>query len=281
MNFPKNLTLWDKFDLLGLTNDHNIQAFLFLLFLLIYTLAIVGNASIIILFKSVPSLHIPMYFFLSHLSFSDLCYSSIITPKLLDILLVGDTTILYGECMLQLILFSIFGSLECLILGLMSCDRCVAISRPLKYHCIMAESTCRQLIAVCYTMAIGTSLLNALYALQLTFCGVVIHHFYCDYPPLLKIACSDTSVNEHVLIASVSCISGISVVTIMVSYGYIIYIVLGIRSTEGRRKIFYTCSSHLTVVLMFYGTILFMYLRPGAQYFTDQDPVVAVFFILW
>ncbi|XP_040278330.1 olfactory receptor 5A1-like [Bufo bufo] len=220
-----------------------------------------------------------MYFFLSHLSFSDLCYSSVITPKLLDILIAGDTSLSYIACMLQLIFFSVFGSLESLILALMSCDRCVAVSRPLLYYRIMTASVCRLLIASCYTVAILTSVLNASYAFQLSFCGPVnMQHFYCDYPPMLKLACSDTYANELVLLSSVALVSGISVVTIMTSYGYIIHIVLGIRSTEGRCKIFYTCSSHLTVVIMFYGTILFMYLRPSVQYFSEQDKVVAVFY---
>ncbi|XP_073433023.1 olfactory receptor 5AR1-like [Dendrobates tinctorius] len=246
---------------------------------MVYTLAIVGNVYIIILFQLAPSLQTPMYFFLSHLSFSDLCYSSVITPKLLDILVSGDASLSYSACMLQLSFFSVFGSLESLILALMSCDRCVAVSRPLIYQRLMTAPLCRQLIASCYIVAIVTSVLNASYAFQLSFCGpVVIHHFYCDYPPLLKLACSDTYVNELVLLSSVALISGISVVTIMTSYGYIIYIVLGIRSTRGRQKIFYTCSSHLTVVIMFYGTILFMYLRPSAQYFSEQDKVVAVFY---
>ncbi|XP_069615991.1 olfactory receptor 5AR1-like [Ranitomeya imitator] len=220
-----------------------------------------------------------MYFFLSHLSFSDLCYSSVITPKLLDILISGDASLSYSACMLQLSFFSVFGSLESLILALMSCDRCVAVSRPLLYQRLMTASMCRQLMASCYIVAIVTSVLNASYAFQLSFCGpVVIHHFYCDYPPLLKLACSDTYVNELVLLSSVALVSGISVVTIMTSYGYIIFIVLGIRSTRGRQKIFYTCSSHLTVVIMFYGTVLFMYLRPSVQYFSEQDKVVAVFY---
>lgn len=267
------------FVLLGLTDDSLLRWFLFILFFLMYTLAILGNITIIILFRLAPSLQTPMYFFLSHLSFSDLCYSSVITPKLLDILIAGDTSLSYSACMCQLTFFSVFGSLESLILAMMSCDRCVAVSRPLLYYYIMAASVCRQLIACCYTVSIVTSILNASYALQLSFCGLVnIHHFYCDYPPLLKSACSDTYINELVLLSSVAFVSGISVVTILTSYGYIIHIVLGIRSTEGRCKIFYTCSSHLTVIIMFYGTILFMYLRPSVQYFSEQDKVVAVFY---
>ncbi|XP_053312019.1 olfactory receptor 8U9-like [Spea bombifrons] len=226
-----------------------------------------------------PNLQTPMYFFLRHLSFSDLCYSSVITPKLLESLIIGDSSILYAACMTQLVVFSIFGSLECLILGLMACDRSVAVCKPLFYHLIMTDSVCERLIASCYMVSITTSMLNAAYALQLSFCSAIqIHHFYCDYPPLLKLSCSDTSVNELVLLASVSCVSGVSVITILVSYGYIIFTVLRLRSKVGRQKAFYTCSSHLIVVSVFYGTILFMYLRPGGKYFSDQDKVVAVFY---
>ncbi|KAG9491672.1 hypothetical protein GDO78_000269 [Eleutherodactylus coqui] len=233
----KNQTFICTFVLLGLTDDDHLQLFLFFLFFLMYSLAIVGNINIIIVFLLAPSLQTPMYFFLSHLSFSDLCYSSVITPKLLDILIAGDTSLSYIACMLQLIFFSVFGSLESLILALMAWDRSVAVSRPLLYCRIMTAS--------------------------LSFCGPVnIHHFYCDYPPLLKLACSDTHVNELVLLCSVAFVSGISVVTIMTSYDYIIHIVLGIRSARSRYKIFYTCSSHLTVVFMFY----------------EQDKVVAVFY---
>ncbi|KAG8585422.1 hypothetical protein GDO81_005023 [Engystomops pustulosus] len=268
-----------RFVLLGLTDNNHLQSFLFMIFFLIYILTIVGNINIMLLVQLAAGLQTPMYFFLSHLSFSDLCYSTVITPKLLDILIAGNTSLSYNACMLQLILFSVFGSLESLILALMSCDRCVAVSRPLLYPCIMRTSVCRQLVACCYTVSIMTSLLNASYVLRLSFCGPRnIHHFYCDYPPLLKLACSDTYANELVLLSSVAMVSGISVVTIMASYGYIIYTVLGIRSTSGRYKIFYTCSSHLTVVTMFYGTILFMYLRPSVQYFSEQDKVVAVFY---
>ncbi|XP_056416062.1 olfactory receptor 1052-like [Hyla sarda] len=274
-----NQTTTPRFVLLGLTDNNNLRCFLFILFFLVYIIVIVGNSNIILLFQLSPSLQTPMYFFLSHLAFSDLCYSSVITPKLLDILLAGDTSLSYGACMCQLIFFSVFGSLESLILALMSCDRCVAVSRPLLYYSIMTTSVCRRLIASCYTVAILTSILNTSYALQLSFCGPVnIPHFYCDYPPLLKLSCSDTYVNELVLLFSVAMVSGISVVTIMTSYGYIIHIAVGIRSTEGRCKVFYTCSSHLTVVFMFYGTILFMYLRPSAQYFSEQDKVVAIFY---
>ncbi|XP_053561509.1 olfactory receptor 1019-like [Bombina bombina] len=274
-----NHTFVGQFVLLGLTDDPAIQLYLFVLFMLMYTLTMVGNIGIIMLFVITPSLHNPMYFFLSHLSFTDLCYSSVITPKLMDILIIGNKAISYSGCMIQLVVFSIFGSLECLILAVMACDRCAAVCKPLFYHLIMTDAVCRRLIAGCYTSAISCSLLNASYALQLNFCSTKnIHHFYCDYPPLLKLACSDTSGNQIVLLASVSCVSGLSVLTILLSYGYIVYTVLRIKSTDGRSKVFYTCSSHLTVVSVFYGTILFMYLRPGAKYFSDQDKVAAVFY---
>ncbi|XP_063292064.1 olfactory receptor 8D1-like [Pelobates fuscus] len=274
-----NQTFSGEFLLLGLTFDAHIQVDLFLWFLLVYIVTVVGNISIILIVRISPMLHIPMYFFLSHLSFSDLCYSSVITPKLLEILIMEDKSITYSSCMTQLTVFSVFGSMECLILALMACDRSVAVRKPLFYHLIMTDSLCKQLIASSYSAAVMTSLLNAAFALQLSFCSEnSIDHFYCDYPPLLKLSCSDTSTNELVLLVSVSCVSGISVVTILISYGYIILTVLGIRSKEGRHKVFYTCSSHLMVVSVFYGTVLFMYLRPSGKSFSDQDKVVAVFY---
>ncbi|XP_053561510.1 olfactory receptor-like protein COR6 [Bombina bombina] len=276
--YIKNKTSFRHFILLGLTSDTNLKLCLFFLFLFMYILTVIENIGIITLFTTTPRLQTPMYFFLSHLSFSDLCYSSVISPKLLDILMENQF-ISYSGCIMQLFIFTIFGILQCLILSVMAYDRSVAVSKPLFYNLIMTDNVCKRLIAVCYTIAVLFSLLNTLYTLSLSFCNAIqINHFYCDYIPLLQLACSDTFTNLMVIFITVSSISSISIGTIIMSYGYIIFTVFGIRSKQRRYKVFYTCSSHLTTVSIFYGTVFFMYIRPASKYFTDEDKVVAVFY---
>ncbi|XP_032074741.1 olfactory receptor 1019-like isoform X3 [Thamnophis elegans] len=233
----------------------------------------------IVLIKTDSSLHIPMYFFLSNLAFVDINYSSSITPNMLVSLLTKRKSIGFAACAIQMFVFVICGSTECLLLAVMAFDRYVAICHPLRYSAIMTGKICVWLAGISYFLGIFYAVLHTTLSFSLTFCGSnMINHYYCDILPLIKLSCSDTHINETVLFAQVS-INGVSTtVTILFSYASILITILNIRSTQSRRKAFSTCSSHLIVVSLFYGTIFFMYLRPSSSYSLEKDKVASLFY---
>ncbi|XP_029142469.1 olfactory receptor 1020-like [Protobothrops mucrosquamatus] len=274
-----NHTRVSNFILLGITDQKELQLPLFVLFLLIYIITLMGNLGMILLIKTDSRLHIPMYFFLSNLAFVDVNYSSSITPNMLVSLLTERKNIGFFACATQMFVFVICGSTECLLLAVMAFDRYVAICNPLNYSAIMSGKWCFWLVAVSYVLSICYSVLYIVCVFSLPFCGSnVINHFYCDIPPLLKLSCSDTRINQIVIFVQVSinCIS--TTVVILISYACILSTILKIRSTTSKSKAFSTCSSHLIVVSLFYGTIFFMYLRPSSTYALEEDKVASLFY---
>ncbi|CAM5117982.1 unnamed protein product, partial [Eretmochelys imbricata] len=196
-----------EFILSGLTVGPEMQVPLFGVFLLIYGITLVGNAGMILLIRIDPQLHTPMYFFLSNLSFCDLCYSSIISPKMLLNFLAERKSISYTACAVQMYLFYVFSDVECLLLAVMAYDRYVAICNPLLYTVTMSRHLCKQLVAGVYAVGLVDSMIYACFTFQLSFCSSnIINHFYCDIPPLLALSCSDTHINEIVMFTLVCCI---------------------------------------------------------------------------
>ncbi|XP_039390485.1 olfactory receptor 1038-like [Mauremys reevesii] len=270
-----------EFILSGLTDRPELQVPLFGVFLVIYCITLVGNGGMILLIMIDPRFHTPMYFFLSSLSFCDLCYSSTISPKMLLNFLAERKTISYTACAVQLYLFVSFADVECLLLAVMAYDRYVAICNPLLYTVTMSRQLCKQLVALVYTVGFMDSMIHTCFTFRLSFCSSnIINHFFCDIPPLLALSCSDTRINEIVLFAFTCCITVSSLVPVLLSYVYITSTILQIRSAEGRSKTFSTCSFHLTAVVLLFGTLLFMYLRPTSSYSMDTDKVASVFYTL-
>ncbi|XP_007529034.2 olfactory receptor 8D4 [Erinaceus europaeus] len=275
----RNHSTVTEFLLLGLTEQPDLQLPLFYLFLGIYTVTVVGNLSMILLIGLSSQLHTPMYYLLSSLSFLDFCYSSVITPKMLVGFLFRDKVISYSGCMTQLFFFCIFVISECYMLAAMAYDRYVAICSPLLYNVTMSPQVCSLLVAGVFTIGITDAMIHGGCILRLDFCGSnVIKHYFCDIVPLIQLSCSSTSLDELLIFI----IGGFNMVTtsltIIVSYGFIISSILRISSKEGRAKAFSTCSSHLTAVLIFYGSLMSMYLRPAASSSGAQDKATSVFY---
>ncbi|XP_050808946.1 olfactory receptor 1019-like [Gopherus flavomarginatus] len=270
-----------KFILSGLTDRQELQVPLFVVFLLIYGITMVGNGGMILLITIDPQLHTPMYFFLSNLFFCDLCLSSIISLKMLLNFLAQRKSISYTTCAVQMSLFVAFSDVECLLLAGMAYDRYVAICNPLLYTVTMSRQLCKQLVAGVYAVGLVDSMIHVCFTFRLSFCrSNIINHFFCDIPPLLVLSCSDTLINEIVMFTLVCCIIVSSLVTVLLSYVYITSTILQIRSAEGRCKAFSTCIFHLTAVVLLFGTFLFMYLCPTSSYSMDMDKVASVFYTL-
>ncbi|NWW89986.1 O1019 protein, partial [Rhynochetos jubatus] len=278
---PVNHTDVHEFVLLGLTARPGLQVPLFLAFLATYMVTLLGNFGIIVLIRTNLHLHTPMYYFLGHLAFVDVCYSSIILPKMLVQILTEEKTISFSGCAAQLCFFVVFGVTECLLLAVMAYDRYVAICKPLLYSTIMCRRMCRRLVAGSYIIGVLHAVTHTTFVFTFSFChSNVINHYFCDIAPLLAISCSDTHTYEGVILAltSINCLSTMTI--IFVSYIYILPTILRIRSLEGRRKAFSTCASHLSIVTMFYGAILFMYLRPSSTFALDENKTATLFYTI-
>ncbi|XP_066476949.1 olfactory receptor 5AR1-like [Tiliqua scincoides] len=263
----------------GFTDNPSLQLPLFLMFLLVYVITVIGNLGMIVLVCTEPQLNNPMYFFLGNLSFVDLCYSSVITPKMLADFLAESKRIPYHACAIQLYLFGFLADVECLLLAVMAYDRYVAICNPFLYTVAMSKKVCKQLMATAYIVGMVDSMIHTCSTFRLPFCrSNVINHFFCDIPPLLVLSCSDTYINEIVMFVFIGFIMASSIGMVLVSYVYILGTIMRMRSAEGRRKAFSTCASHLTAVGIFHGTMLFMYFRPSSSYSMDQDKWASVFY---
>ncbi|XP_058400460.1 olfactory receptor 8B3-like [Diceros bicornis minor] len=269
-----------EFILLGLTQQPELQLPLFFVFLGIYVVTVVGNIGLLILIGVNSHLHTPMYYFLFKLSFIDLCYSSVITPKML-MSFVKQNIISYVECMAQLYFFSFFVIDECYILTSMAYDRYVAICKPLLYKVTMFHQVCLMLMLGAYMMGFVGAVTHTVCMLKLTFCdGNIVNHYMCDIPPLLQLSCTSTYINELVVFIVVGINVIVPSLTIFISYTLIVSNILHIRSTEGRSKAFSTCSSHIMTVSLFFGSSAFMYLKPFPAGFLDQDKVSTVFYTI-
>ncbi|XP_004708559.1 olfactory receptor 5W2-like [Echinops telfairi] len=277
----ENCSSLTEFQLLGISNNPKVKVAIFTVFLGVYLIILVANLGMITLIRMDAQLQTPMYFFLSHLSFCDLCYSSAIGPKMLVDLFAKNQTIPFIGCVLQFYTFCMFADSECLLLAVMAFDRYQAISNPLLYTVNMSNTVCSMLMAGVYLVGIVDALIHTTLALRLCYCGSnEINHFFCDLPPLLLLSCSDVQVNELTVFTVFGFIELSTISGVLVSYCYIILSVVKIRSTEGRFKAFSTCTSHLTVVAIFQGTMLFMYFRPSSSYSLDQDKVTSLFYTL-
>uniref|UniRef100_A0A8D1W5N1 Olfactory receptor n=1 Tax=Sus scrofa TaxID=9823 RepID=A0A8D1W5N1_PIG len=276
----ENCSVLNEFLLLGISNHPVIKVTLFTMFLVVYLIILVANLGMITLIRMDPQLHTPMYFFLSHLSFCDLCYSTAVGPKMLVDLLAKNKAIPFYGCALQFLILCIFVDAECLLLAVMAYDRYKAISNPLLYMVSMSSRVCSLLTAGVYVVGMADALIHTTLTFRLCFCGSnEINHFFCDVPPLLLLSCSDTQINELImLLISSCCVVGCSIITVLLSYSYILTTILRMNSAEGRCKAFSACASHLTAVAVFHGTLPFMYFRPSSSYSMDMDKVASVFY---
>ncbi|KAM4862061.1 olfactory receptor 2G3 [Thomomys bottae] len=276
-----NTSLLKGFILLGFSDHPQLESVLFIFVLFFYLLTIVGNFTIIILSYLDSSLHTPMYFFLSNLSLLDLCFTTSLAPQTLVNLRGPEKTITYGGCVVQLYISLALGSTECILLAVMALDRYVAVCKPLHYVVIMNPRVCQQLASLSWLSGLANSLIHATFTLQLPLCdNHRLDHFICEVPALLKLACVDTTVNELVLFIVSTLFLIFPPTLILISYGFITQAVLRIKSVEARHKAFSTCSSHLTVVVIFYGTIIYMYLQPRDSYAQDQGKFISLFYTM-
>ncbi|XP_069829029.1 olfactory receptor 5AR1-like [Dendropsophus ebraccatus] len=270
-----------EFVIMGITTDPQLQHILFVVFLLIYLVSVACNTSIMLTILIINDLHSPMYYFLCSLSFSDLCYSTVISPKMLFDFFLERKLISFIGCALQLYFFAVFASTEGYMLSTMAYDRYVAICHPLLYVIIMNGRKCVILTLIVYIGGLCTAGIHASCTFSLPFCGPnVINHFYCDIPPLMELSCADTYMSKTIIFGVVFCFGLFSAIVVLASYMYIFFTILTIRSSEGRHKAFSTCSSHLLCVALFYGTVFFMYLRPASNYSITQDKIVSVFYTM-
>ncbi|NWI70748.1 O1019 protein, partial [Todus mexicanus] len=274
-----NHTPGTEFVLLGFSEQGDVQVVLFMVFLAIYVITLLGNLGMLVLIRLDAQLHTPMYFFLSSLSFLDICYSSTITPRLLSDLLSERKVISYSACLTQLYFYVAFATTECYLLAAMAYDRYAAICSPLLYASFMSSRVCVMLVAGSYLAGVINATIHVGLALRLSFCGAnIINHFYCEAPPLYAISCTDTTINEMIMFVAAGFNLFITNLTILVSYTYILATILRMRSAAGKRKAFSTCASHLTAVTLLYGSFAFMYLRSSSRHSQALDEVASVLY---
>ncbi|XP_042538715.1 olfactory receptor 150-like [Dipodomys spectabilis] len=275
---PGNHSTVTEFVLAGLTEKPELQLPLFLLFLGIYVLTVLGNLGMIVLIALSSHLHTPMYYLLSSLSFIDLCHSTVITPKML-VSFVAENTISYPECMAQLYFFLVFVIAECHMLSAMAYDRYVAICKPLLYNATMSRGVCAWMVAGVYSVGLIGATAHTVCMLRVNFCRAnTINQYFCDLFPLLELSCSSIFINETVVLCLSTFNIFVPTLTILGSYIFIIASILRIRSAQGRSKAFSTCSSHLSAVSLFFGSLAFMYLRPSSISSRDHGKLSSVFY---
>ncbi|XP_048203315.1 olfactory receptor 2B11-like [Perognathus longimembris pacificus] len=268
-----------EFILLGFADRPWIELPLFIVLLITYPLAMMGNIAIILVSRLDPRLHSPMYFFLTNLSFLDMCYTTSIVPQMLFNLGSSKKTISYMGCAVQLYVFHFMAATECLLLALMSFDRYVAICRPLHYTLIMNQRLCILLVSTVWLCGIIYAGSEATVTLQLPLCGInQLDHLLCEIPVLIKTACGEKEANELALSVICIFILAVPLCLILASYTCIGRAILKINSSEGRKKAFGTCSSHLIVVFLFYGPGISMYLQPPSSITRDQPKFMALFY---
>ncbi|XP_068129680.1 olfactory receptor 2G3-like [Hyperolius riggenbachi] len=268
-----------EFILVGLTGCQDMQIILFVVFLICYLASLTGNVLIILISRISPQLHTPMYLFLSNLSFLDIWYTSSIVPKMLIHFLSVKKGISFDGCFTQLFIHLCLGGTECYLLLAMAYDRYVAICSPLHYTTIMHPALCIKMASGSWIGGLANSLIHTIFALQLSFCGPnIMNHFFCEMPAVLELACTDTSLNKTVIFFCAVFVVMLPFFLILITYGYIISSILNISTSLGRQKAFSTCASHIIVVALFYGTIIFMYMRPGNTHVANQDKMATLFY---
>ncbi|XP_008591049.1 PREDICTED: olfactory receptor-like protein OLF3 [Galeopterus variegatus] len=274
----KNWTWVSEFILLGLSSDWETQVSLFVLILAMYLMTIVGNSIILLLIRLDSRLHTPMYFFLSVLSFVDLCYSNSIAPQMLVSLLLAPKSIPFHSCVLQLYTSLALGGSEFFLLAAMAYDRYVAVCHPLHYTVIMRGQLCWGLAAGCLVAGFTNSLLETIITFRLPLCHNIINHFACETLAVLRLACVDISFNKVMVAISGFLVIMLPCSLVLLSYAHIVAAILRIRSTQGRSKAFGTCASHLTVVCMCFGAAIFTYLGPRSASSEEEEKVVSLFY---
>ncbi|XP_075042071.1 olfactory receptor 5AR1-like [Mixophyes fleayi] len=275
-----NGTELTEFRILGFYELPHLQFSLFITFLLIYLMAFSGNVTILVIIYMEPRLHTPMYFFLCNLSFLDITFTSTVLPKLLHICLTGYQKITYLGCVTQMFFFVICVVSEYCLLAVMAYDRYMAICHPLRYSSIMTFKVCICLSSVSWFCGLLDSTTYLSLLSEYSFCkSNVINHLFCDLKPLLKLSCSGTQSVESAIQVSGALFGFTPLIFIAISYIFIISSILRIRSNKGKRKAFSTCSSHITVIILFFGIILAMYMRPKSAYSIEQDKVFSVLYI--
>ncbi|XP_015393940.1 olfactory receptor 6N1 [Panthera tigris] len=268
-----------EFIILGFPHLQGIQTYLFILFLLIYVTTVLGNLLVFLVVRLDSQLHTPMYHFVSILSLLELGYTAATVPKMLSNLLREEKTISFSGCLLQIYVFHSLGATECYLLTAMAYDRYLAICRPLHYSTLMTPARCAKIAVGCWLGGLAGPVAEISLVSRLPFCGPNrIQHIFCDFRPVLSLACTDTSINVLVDFAINSCKILATFLLILSSYVQIVRTVLRIPSGAGKTKAFSTCASHLTVVLIFYGSILFMYVRLKSSYSLDCDRALAVIY---
>ncbi|XP_008152210.2 olfactory receptor-like protein OLF3 [Eptesicus fuscus] len=274
----KTQTWVSEFLLLGLTSDWGTQVSLFVLFLIMYLVTIVGNLLILLLIRLDSRLHTPMYFFLTVLSFVDLCYANSIAPQMLAHLLSARKSIPFHNCVLQLYVSLALGGSEFFLLGAMAYDRYVAVCHPLHYTVIMHGGLCLGLAAGCLVAGFMNSLMETIITFRLPLCHNIINHFACETLAVLRLACVDISFNMVMVAISGFLVIMLPCALVLFSYGHIVAAILRIRSAQGRSKAFGTCASHLTVVSMCFGATIFTYLGPRSVSSVEEEKMVALFY---
>ncbi|KAM4843834.1 olfactory receptor 1468-like [Thomomys bottae] len=275
----RNQTLVSEFLLLGLPLEPEHQRLFYVLFLAMYLTTVLGNLLIMVLIRLDSHLHTPMYAFLSTLSFSDLCFSSVTMPKMLQNMQSQVPAISYAGCLTQMYFYLFFADLESFLLVAMAYDRYVAICFPLHYSSLMSPKLCVGLVALSWVLTSSHAMLHTLLVTRLAFCeDHVIPHFFCDVSALLKLACSDTRVNELVIFIMGGLVIVIPFVLIITSYARIVSSILKVPSAPSIHKVFSTCGSHLSVVSLFYGTIIGLYLCPSANNSRVKETVMALMY---
>ena len=278
---PENQSHMSEFLLLGLPIQPGQQSMFFALFLGVYLTTVLGNLLILLLIRLDAHLHTPMYFFLSHLALTDVSFSSVTVPKMLINMQTQDQSIPYAECIAQMYFFLLFGCIDNLLLVVMAYDRYMAICHPLHYTTIMREELCMFLLAGSWFLSCVIALSHTILLAQLSFCADNnIPHFFCDLAALLKLSCSDTSVNELVIFTAGTAVVILPLSGILVSYGLIGVSILRVPSTKGICKALSTCGSHLSVVSLFYGTIMALYFSTSSGKSKDKDMIASLMYTM-
>ncbi|XP_061447982.1 olfactory receptor 13A1-like [Rhineura floridana] len=267
-----------EFTLIGLTRSAELQTLLFGIFTLIYATALSGNFLLIFTICSCRKLHTPMYFLLINLSLANVFSISVTTPKLLQTLWTHRNTISFYGCIAQVFLFVWAMATELFLLSFMAFDRYAAICHPLQYTVIMRKEVCFGIASAIWVAAMLGSASHAGLLLKLSFCKSIINHFFCDVPPLLKLSCSDTSLNDIMVFVSDVIYGMCSCGLTLTSYCFILRAIFRIRSTEGKKKAFSTCSSHLIVISFFFSSVIYTYIRPSSGYSPDKDKFVSLLY---
>eukprot|EP00079_Xenopus_tropicalis_P011999 XP_002938514.1 PREDICTED: olfactory receptor 2G6-like [Xenopus tropicalis] len=274
-----NETSFNRFFLLSLADTPYLKAFSVLIFLIMYLLTLSVNSLLIIVVRINLRLHTPMYFFLSNLSVIDIGISTSIVPKLIIITITQDTSISRLDCASQMFFHSALGATECIILAVMAYDRYVAICKPLHYNTITNKRFCISMAAACWALGCINSSFHVPYIFHMSFCrSHHVNHFFCELPVFFPLSCQDTWLQEVSMYISACIIGLIAFILILFSYAYIISTILSIRSTKGRHKAFSTCASHLTVVSLYYGPLMFMYLRPHSRNSPSTERTVSIIY---